>query len=120
MYNLVKSVTQFLQSSYPGTVVYPGIDNRPETDEWVELNVEPVYNEQVSYAGDQLTYNLIQIKVYARNYLQSARLMDEMIAIFKQAKIGGLYVGTFRPLGGGSIESGSYFRSFSFPINELH
>lgn len=114
--SVLKEVEDLIAKYWLGEVHYSNTEKHPNAEEWIYIDVEPIFNESSMSGCDKTTY-IIFITAYARNKVQSAGLVDKVIKLVQYAKLGSSVVGSWRPLNSGEVYAGVHFRRISFPLD---
>ncbi len=114
--SVLKEIEDFVRDRWTGEVHYSNSEKHPNADEWIYLDVVPVYVEGSISACTKTSY-LIFVTVYARNKVQSAKLTDKVIKMMQFAKLADSVVGSWRPLTQGEAYNKVHFRKISFPLD---
>ena len=89
-------------------------------ESWINISVEPIYNELLSYAGCVSEEHALYVTCYHRNSVQAALLADTVIAFAQNSQFGQLYTRTWRPINQGMMDDGKAFYKLSIPIDIIN
>ena len=107
-------------NDWPGEIHMGSTEYRGNAESWINVIVEPMYNETLSYGGCVAEEHLIYVTCYHRNQTQAAKLADEVITFIQQKQLGEMSTRTWRPVNQGMMDSGKAFYKLSIPIEIIN
>ncbi len=105
--------------NWPGLVQigYERFDPSKDLGEsWIQVDVEPIDNETLSYGGCVAKVHALYVTCYHRNQVQAAKLADEVIRFIQQRQLDEVYTRTWRPVAKGMKDNGKAFYKLSIPL----
>ncbi len=119
IYEIELAVESYFLLNWDGEIQYSNTQKHPNTDEWIFLEVVPVFVD--SHVGGCVTEShIIYVTVFNVNKVESAKLADKVIQFLRGVKILGNTVGAWRPVAQGEIYDGLHSRKLSFPVSVTH
>ena len=108
-------IEKHFKDNWDGPIHYSNTEKMPTADSWIYLEIAPIYNS-TGIGGGTYTLTTIHVTCYARNKVQAAMLLDEVVEFLNHLKVGDDVVTGWRPVGQGEIYNGLYFRKISFGL----
>ena len=116
MYTTQLAVEEYFKNNWDGVIHYSNTEKHPSTDEWIYLEVEPVFTES-GISGCAQVLSLVYVTCHSKNKVTSAQLADKVARFLHGVKLAETTVGTWRPVAQGEVFKGLHFRKISFPIS---
>ena len=115
-----RSIEEYFLRNWQGIIHYSETDFHPNADEWIYLEVAPIYVEYLSFEGCVQETQVVYITCFAQNKVKSAQLADRVIAFMKSAEFDGVKTKGWRPISQGSLNQDVHFRKVSFPLQIIN
>lgn len=112
-------VESYFQDNWLGEIHYSNSQKHPSSDEWIYLDVEPVYVAGSMQKCVEESYD-IYVTIYAPNKVRSAHLADEVSSFIQGVKIQDGIIGSWRPITQGEVYDGVHFRKIYFPLRGVN
>ncbi len=117
---VIQTIQNEFSANWDGVVQFEGTQKTITAEEWIHIDVAPIYVESLSYGGCVNEKYRLYVIAYHRNPVQAAALADKVIAFIQHRQIGNLVVRSWRPFTQGSMESGKAFIKFSLPLETIN
>lgn len=98
-------------------VHYEGSTFNPDPDtKWISILIAPVGNDNRTLDNCIEEVTEVQIIAYGANKVEAGELMDYAISFLQNTTINGSIIRTWRTLGNGTLEDGTYFYKSTFLV----
>ena len=118
--NVLKLIQDEFQLNWSGEVHDGDYDYKAWGETWINISVEPINTESLSYSGCIAEEHMIYITAYHRNATQAALLADEVINFIKNRQLGELYTRSWHPVSKGMMGDGKAFYKFGIAADILN
>jgi len=115
IYSTQLAVEAHFDANWTGDIFYANTEKRPKSNEWIAVEVAPVFTESGISGCAEVLY-VIHITAYGKTRVKSAHLADKVIPFLSGMKLAGSVVGVWRPVAQGPVFNGLHFRKMSFPL----
>ncbi len=121
---VLTTVQKKFQDDWLGVVHYGSTQfdrlKHGDPESWINVDVEPINTETLSYAGCAYEEHEVYVTCYHRNQVQAAKLADDVINFIQQKQLGTVYTRTWRPVNQGMMEDGKAFYKLSIPTEIIN
>ena len=120
IFNTQFEIETYFQNNWVGEIQYTNTDSHPSATSWIYVDVEPIATTSANMRnGDVMEESSIYVTCYAEDKVAAAKLADQVIDFLQSRRLGDLSIGVYRPINRGEVFVGSYFYKIGFPVTVL-
>lgn len=118
--DVLKKIRKTFTDDWTGDVHLGNTQYTATTESWINIDVEPISTETISYSGCVAEEHAMYVTCYHRNQLLAAELADDVISFMKNRKLDILSTRTWRPVTQGMMDDGKAFYKIAIPLELIN